>query len=108
MVASEEGLVLAERFACTRLLKSGGGVSTYAGTDRQTGHEVVVKTVEEASVPPAVRLRVAHEAVILRRLAGPDVHPLVAVGSDGGLLYLVQPFVPGLTLKDRLAASGAR
>ncbi|MGH9223455.1 MAG: EAL domain-containing protein [Acidimicrobiales bacterium] len=99
--------MLAGRFRCARLLKRGQGVSTYAGVDLEREADVVIKTVDAASVSSAVRLRVSHEALILRRLETPDFRPLVTVGRDQNLLYLVQPFVPGIALQERLATTGA-
>ena len=106
MTTTPDGLVLGGRFECQRLLKSGLGVNTYAGVDREQGGDVIIKTAAAPSVSPAIRLRVAHEAVILRRLARPGFQPLVAVGQDGDVLYLVQPLVPGKTLQARLADRG--
>ena len=98
--------LLGGRFQCRVLLKSGQGVTTYRGRDEETGQEVVIKTIEAPSVSPAVRMRVAHEALILRRLETTDFHPLVALGRDQDVFYLVQPYVPGITLQERLAAGG--
>ncbi|MFP5317674.1 MAG: EAL domain-containing protein [Acidimicrobiia bacterium] len=106
MTSTTDDLVLAGRFACQRLLKSGRGVNTYEGVDLEGGGRVIVKTADADAVSPAVSLRVAHEALILRRLERPDFTPLVAVGRDDDVLYLVQPYVPGVTLQARLAAGG--
>src|SRR5205085_781333 len=105
-IAMTAGPTLAGRFQCSELLKRGRGVSTYAGVDLEDDAPVVVKTVDASAVSPAVRVRVAHEALILNRLETPEFRPLVAVGSDGDLLYLVQPFIAGTALSDRLADAG--
>src|SRR5947209_19968348 len=105
-IAMTAGPTLAGRFQCSQLLKRGLGVSTYAGEDLEDGAPVVVKTVDASAVSPAVRVRVAHEALILNRLETPEFRPLVAVGSDGDLLFLVQPFIPGTALSDRIAREG--
>src|SRR5436190_18156394 len=86
--------------------QSGHGVTTWVGTDHQTGAPIVVKTVDAGAVSSAVRLRVAHEALILRRLESPDFRVLDTLGFEDGMLYLVQPFVPGVALNERLATSG--
>ena len=101
----EGPLVLAGRFRCDRLPKRGRGVDTWLATDLEAdGLAVVVKTVAADGVGPATRTRLEHEAAVLRRLEGPSIAPLVASGREGHLLYLVQPFVEGITLRDRLAA----
>src|SRR5947208_1821121 len=98
--------LLGGRFECRALLKGGRGVTTYRGRDEETGDDVVIKTVDAPAVSPAVRMRVAHEALILRRLQTADFRPLIAFGRDHDVLYLVQPFVAGVTLQERLAAGG--
>ncbi|HUQ63514.1 MAG TPA: EAL domain-containing protein [Acidimicrobiales bacterium] len=93
---------IAGRFLRTKRLKTGYGVQTYAGLDLKLGTPVVIKTVVANEVSESVRLRLEHEALVLGRLETLTYRPLVAVGEDGDLLYLVQPFVPGITLRDRL------
>ncbi|HEX8770021.1 MAG TPA: AAA family ATPase, partial [Acidimicrobiales bacterium] len=91
------------RFLRTKLLKRGLGVNTYAGLDLERREPIVIKTAVAKEVPESVRLRLEHEALVLARLETLSYRPLVAVGEEGGLLYLVQPFVAGVTLRDRLA-----
>ncbi len=98
--------LLGGRFQCRDVLKSGQGVTTYRGVDQETGDDIVIKTVDAPAVSPAVRMRVAHEALILRRLETADFRPLVALGREQDVLYLVQPYVAGVTLQERLAAGG--
>ena len=100
-----DGALLAGRFRCDRLLKRGRGVETWLGADLDDGgRPVVVKTVLGEGVSAAVRTRLEHEASVLRRLDFPSLQPLVASGREGHVLYLVQPFVDGTTLRDRLVA----
>ncbi|MDQ6928885.1 MAG: AAA family ATPase, partial [Actinomycetota bacterium] len=98
-----ESDTIAGRFLRTQLLKRGLGVNTYAGLDLERGDSVVIKTVVANEVSESVRLRLEHEAFVLGRLESLSYRPLVAVGEDRGLLYLVQPYVAGTTLRDRLA-----
>ncbi|TMQ31200.1 MAG: protein kinase, partial [Planctomycetota bacterium] len=46
--------------------------------------------------------RLEHEAGVLAQVQGPRIAPLLHLGRDEGLLYLVMPFVRGLTLEQRL------
>ena len=103
--AGGAGGSIADRFRLGRLLKQGNGVSTYLAEDLLSGATVVVKTVSSDAVSTAVQLRLQHEALVLERLgaATPGLRPLVASGHEGGLFYLVQPVVPGVTLAERLA-----
>ncbi|MEO5678098.1 MAG: AAA family ATPase, partial [Acidimicrobiales bacterium] len=95
---------LSARFQLGRVLKQGNGVTTYLGEDRRRGQPVVVKTVAAGTVPTPARLRLEHEAAVLERLgSSPGFRPLLASGHEGGLFYLVQPLMAGVTLAARLA-----
>src|SRR5438067_355479 len=103
MSATEDALV-GGRFELVRPLKCGQGVETHLALDRSSGQRVVVKLVVAGEVTATVRLRLQHEAEVLGRLGGatPGVH--LELGHHGDQLYLAQPFVPGVTLRERLAA----
>lgn len=85
------------------VLKRGHGVDTYRAEDRETGADVVVKSIEARSVHAAARLRFEHETAVLRRLRGRGLVELYASGEHDGRLYLVQPHVTGLTLEEAIA-----
>ena len=89
-------------FDLTRRLKQGNGIETYAGVDRDDGSPVIVKAVATAGVSAAVRLRLEHEAYVLERLGTGMFRPLVASGYEDGRFYLVQPYIDGETLGQRL------
>ena len=91
------------RYDVRRLLKGGDGVETYLAEDRAAdGALVVVKHAQADRVPLAVRIRLEHEAAVLVRLEGGVHRHLVDFERDGDQLYLVQPYVPGQTLAQRL------
>ncbi|MGH9011215.1 MAG: protein kinase domain-containing protein, partial [Acidimicrobiia bacterium] len=99
-----ENQTVASRFELERLLKSSQGVETFLGRDLSTDLPVVVKLVAAGEVPPAVRLRLQHEADVLGRLGPLASQRLLALGDEGERLYVVQPFVAGITLEERLKA----
>ena len=101
--ASSTVKTLAGRYALVRLLKSGQGVETLLAHDLVDGEQVVVKTTVADSFSTAARMRLEHEAAVLRRLTSPCLAPLLDHGHDGELLYLVVPFIHGITLQARLA-----
>src|SRR4051794_34652985 len=90
------------RFDLERLLKRGNGVATYAGVDAAGGSPVIIKMMETSQVSSGLRLRLEHEAYVLEHLDTGAFRPLVASGYDDGRFYLVQPRIPGETLRDRL------
>lgn len=83
-----------------------GGV--YIATDESTGRQVVVK---EARAHVGVRMdgtdlqdTLRHEAEMLDRLAPLGLTPAgIDLFTQGGNLFLAQEYVPGRTLRDRLA-----
>ncbi len=98
----DPGLVFAGRYRTVRSVKRGNGVETFLGFDQVTGDTVVIKTVEDRRVPPSVRLRLEHEAHVLRQLRSTGVAPLLCFDAREGLLSLVMAYVPGLSLEERL------
>ena len=48
-------------------MKRGNGIDTYSGIDQLHGSDVVIKTVETASIPTAEYVRLDHEARLLER-----------------------------------------
>jgi signal transduction histidine kinase/tetratricopeptide (TPR) repeat protein len=95
--------VFGGRYRVSRTLKRGHGGETLFGVDLASGGApVVLKTTRASEVSPGTELRLEHEADVLRHLATPSVTPLLDVGREGDDLYLVMPFVRGVTLAERL------
>jgi len=93
----------AGRYVLGSILKRGNGVETYAAVDEATGLQVVVKTIDPDAIHAAARMRFEHETHVLQQLTGAGLTSLHDAGTAAGLLYLVQPYVPGSTLEQRLA-----
>ena len=92
------------RYRVERELKRSLAVSTLLAIDVESGLPVVVKTTPAGSMSPAARKRLDHEAETLGRLNEPSVAPLLGMGSEAGWMYLVMPYIEGVTLRERLAA----
>lgn len=99
------GRIYGGRFEVTRLLKRSRGIETLIGIDRTTGAEVVIKATTEGDIPGSVRLRLEHEAGILRQIENDALVTALGYGSDEDQLYFAMPFVPGTTLEQRLSDS---
>ena len=95
--------VILSRFRCDLLLKRSHGIDTYLATDMESGSSVVVKRVAAGLVGDAVRIRLEHEAEVLRRLEGLSFGSPVMVFSDNEFISLVKPYVPDATLEKRLS-----
>jgi signal transduction histidine kinase len=102
LITSGAGRILGERFRTVRLLKGGPGIDCWLAEDLSRPGHVVVKTLAAASVPRSVLHRLEHEATVLRELDSPFLTGLLQVGREEGLLYFAVPFVPGITLEQRL------
>ncbi|MDQ1696827.1 MAG: hypothetical protein QOJ03_2180, partial [Frankiaceae bacterium] len=96
--------LVAGRFRVQRVLHRGAGAATLAAVDQTNGNAVVLKTARSTALARGTRLRLLHEAEVLRTLSGPGLVPLVDAGDSDGLFYLAMPLVPGRTLAARLAA----
>jgi two-component system sensor kinase len=94
--------VFGGRYRATRSLKRGHGVETLLGTDVLHDDPVVIKTAHGRSLSPGTLMRLEHEAGVLRQIRSPWIAPLLDLGRDEDLLYLVMSYIPGQTLADRL------
>ncbi|MDF1506164.1 serine/threonine-protein kinase, partial [Roseisolibacter sp. H3M3-2] len=98
---------LAGRFDVERLLGAGGMGSVYVGRDVTLDRPVAIKVVNpDVALAPTVRQRFLAEARTVARLRHPHVVAVHAAGEAGGLLYFVMEYVPGESLRDRLARDG--
>ena len=93
-----------ERFRATRVLRPGPGGETLRGIDTVDGSEVVIRTV--ANSDPAAADRLAEELQALMGLQGTDLARPIAAGRQGGVLYTVQPYVPGVGLDTYIGPEG--
>lgn len=91
------------RFLLHALLGEGGQGRVYDATDRRTGRRVVVKTLQPGrSDEEDARQRLRREARALLRVRHPGIPRLVHFGTVGGEPALVQEFVAGESLDQRL------
>ncbi|HYW80968.1 MAG TPA: serine/threonine-protein kinase, partial [Thermoguttaceae bacterium] len=86
-----------------RTLKKGQGTKTFLATDLSQDSRVVVKAVSAAHFSTGTRMRLEHEATLLRQVRSRWLAPLSEVLQDDGTLYLVAPYVEGVSLQERLA-----
>ncbi|HSP77581.1 MAG TPA: protein kinase, partial [Myxococcaceae bacterium] len=96
------GRRLGNRFELTQRIKQGRGITTWLGVDLRTRARLVVKMTPAFSLAPAARQRLEHEANVLGSLHSPYLVPILHFGHAGDLLYLVMPFLPGVSLQERL------
>ncbi len=90
------------RFWTMRRLKADWSGETFRGTDLLHNQPVVIKTVRAEVLSPVAHMRLEREAALLRPLHGSRFPLFLDLGREGDLLYLVMPWIPGVTLQARL------
>ena len=94
--------VIGGRYQVLRRLKNGDDTETLLASDLQLDTTVVIKTAVAASFSASARMRLEHEAHVLSQIKNGLFAPLLDSGSEGDQVYLVMPFIPGVTLQSRL------
>jgi len=95
--------VLAGRFELGDEIGRGGSARVFLARDRATGATVAVKLL----APDALgRERFEREARALAALRAPGVVRYIAHGGEGELLYLVEDWLAGGSLRAQLAGAG--
>jgi two-component system sensor kinase len=99
---AEEARVFHDRYRVLRPLKKANGVETLLGRDLIDNELVVIKVASSESLSSAARVRLEHEAQVLREIRSPWFAPLLHLGREDDLLYMVLPFLAGVSLEERL------
>ncbi len=101
------GTKLSGRYRLESKLGSGGMSTVYLAIDETLGRKVAAKVMHrEISDQPDQLERFRREARAVAQLSHPNLVAVIDAGEDGGHPYIVFEFVPGETLKKRIAASG--
>jgi serine/threonine-protein kinase len=93
---------LADRYTIERELGRGGMATVYLAEEKKHGRAVAIKVLRPGLAAPLGTERFLREIGIAARLSHPHIVPLIDSGEAGGLLYYVQPHVPGGSLRERL------
>ena len=81
----------------------GGMATVYRARDGRDGSIVAIKVLSPyVAADPKFRGRFDREVNLLRRLAHPNIVPILAFGQAEGYHYIVMPYFAGGTLHDRL------
>jgi len=94
---------LAGRYTIERELGRGGMATVYLAEETKHGRKVAIKVLRSGLAASLGAERFLREIGIAARLSHPHIVPLIDSGDAGGLLYYVQPHVPGGSLRERLA-----
>ena len=94
---------LADRYTVERELGRGGMATVYLAEEKKHGRKVAIKVLRPEITAALGTERFLREIGIAARLSHPHIVPLIDSGEAGGLLYYIQPHVPGGSLRDRLS-----
>nr|MBA2627881.1 serine/threonine-protein kinase [Gemmatimonadales bacterium] len=97
---------LADRYRIEREIGSGGMATVYLATDLRHERQVAVKVLRPDLSASIGSERFLQEIRIAARLSHPHILPLHDSGEAAGLLYYVMPYVPGESLRQRIAREG--
>ena len=95
---------LADRYTVERELGRGGMATVYLAEEKKHGRKVAIKVLRPEITAALGPERFLREIGIAARLSHPHIVPLIDSGEAAGLLYYVQPHVPGGSLRERLDA----
>jgi serine/threonine-protein kinase len=97
---------LGDAFTITRELGGGGMSRVFLAREVALGREVVVKVVPIEGGAAAVE-RFKREIQTAAQLQHPHIVPVLTAGVADGVPWFTMPFVPGDSLRARLAGGGA-
>jgi WD40 repeat protein/tRNA A-37 threonylcarbamoyl transferase component Bud32 len=95
-----------DRYQIMEQLGQGGMAIVYLAYDARLDRKVAVKVIRQDAFPPAVLdkilKRFEREAKALGRLNHPNIVGIIDYGKHNGSPYLVMPYIPSGTLKEKL------
>lgn len=94
---------LRERYRLTGELGRGGMATVFLARDVRHARDVAVKVVHPFVAAALGRKRFLAEIEMVAQMHHPHIVPLYDSGDADGALYYVMPYVPGLSLRQRLA-----
>ncbi len=97
---------LSDRYTIERELGAGGMATVYLAEDLKHHRQVAIKVLREDLAASMGSTRFLREIEIAARLQHPNILPLLDSGAADGFLFYVMPYVPGQSLRERLAREG--
>ena len=98
------------RYHILEQIGEGGMAIVYKAFDTRLEREVAVKVIRMGRLAPDIAgralKRFEREGKALARLNHPNIISIIDYGDDEGYPYLVMPYLPGGTLKEKLRDKG--
>jgi eukaryotic-like serine/threonine-protein kinase len=99
--------ILGNRYKIIEQLGTGGMAEVYQARDLMLERPVAVKVLRsDYSTEPGFQESFRHEARAAANLSHPNIVTIHDFGFDGGQLYIVMEFIPGMTLKEMIQTRG--
>ncbi|HEX7527476.1 MAG TPA: protein kinase, partial [Thermoanaerobaculia bacterium] len=93
------------RYRLDALLGRGGMAEVFRATDTKLARTVAVKVILQTHAAEEHFLeRFLREARMVASLEHPNILPIYDFGEENGVPFLVMPYLPGGSLRDRLKA----
>ena len=97
---------LADRYRVERVIGQGGMANVFLAEDLSNRDQVALKVLNRSVSSRIMRERFEREVLVGVRLEHPNIVPIIAEGEVDGMPFLVMPYLPGDSLRQRLEKSG--
>ena len=97
---------LGDAYRIERELEGGGMSRVFVAREQALGRQVVIKVLPPELAAGINRDRFRREVQLAATLSHPYIVPLLHAGEAGELLWFTMPYIPGESLKTRLAQHG--
>ncbi len=98
--------MLGDAYHVDRELPPGGMSRLFLATERSLDRQVVIKVLPPELASDVSATRFQREISVAAHLQHPHILGVLSAGSKDGLLYYITPYVPGESLRHRLAREG--
>jgi tetratricopeptide (TPR) repeat protein len=95
-----------ETYRIERELGGGGMGRVFLAVETALGRQVVIKVLPPGLAAGVNAERFRREIQLAASLQHPHIVPLLTAGASGDLLYYAMPFIPGESLRAKLAREG--
>lgn len=89
-----------------QLIGRGGFGEVYLARDLRLERDVAVKTIRWGLGGDEALERFRREAKAVARLRHPAIMPVYQIGESAGVTFMVMPFIPGGSLRDKMEKEG--
>ncbi len=93
---------LADRYRVERFLGRGGMATVFLAEDMSTGDQVALKVLNRSLATRIMRERFQREVAVGGSLGHPNIVPTFSGGEVEDMPFLVMPYLPGDSLRQRL------